>query len=100
MLTTALVLALGMVSQNWSTFEPEAKSFRVELPAEPNITSTRALRRAAGPSRLTAAQSTTPDGTYRVEVTENRARVDPDTLDDGIRRFAAASQGTLGAVTK
>jgi hypothetical protein len=56
MLTTLLILALGMARLDWYTFEPEAKNFRVELPDKPNNTSNRTINNAAGRSQLTTAQ--------------------------------------------
>src|SRR5205809_622609 len=81
---------LGAVQQDWYVFEPDSKGFRVELPRQPNSTSTRTVTGAAGRSQLTSARLRTPQATYSVVVTENRGRVDPNTLDDGIRQFAAA----------
>ena len=99
MLTTILVLAFGMVQQDWYTFEPEGKSFRVELPSKPNHTSSRTVNNAAGRSQLTTAQLRTSGAIYSVQVTENSGKVDPKTLDEGIQRFAAAIQGALGTVS-
>lgn len=100
MLTTILVLAATALQQDWYTFEPETKNFRVQLPARPNSTSSRTLNRPSGQAQLTTAQLTTADATYSIQVTENRAPVDPNTLDDGMKQFAAANQSTLWAVTK
>jgi hypothetical protein len=99
MLTTILIFVVGMAQQDWYVFEPEGKNFRVELPTKPGDTSTRAVNNAAGGSRLTAAQLMMPDGVYLLQVTESRGKVDPKTLDEGIRRFAASTQAVLGTVT-
>jgi hypothetical protein len=98
MFTTFLILAVGMVPQDWYTFAPEGKNFRVDLPSKPNRTLGRTFSNAAGRSQLTAAQSNASDAIYSIQVTENSGRVDPKTLDDGIRRFSEDKGATLGAV--
>jgi hypothetical protein len=98
MLTTVLILALGMARQDWYTFEPEAKNFRVELPDKPNNTSSRTINNAAGRSQLTTAQLITSDAVYLIQVTENVGKVDPRTFDDGVRQFTAAKDAMPGAV--
>src|SRR4051812_33851883 len=98
MLTTVFVLALGMAWQDWYTLEPESKDFRVELPNKPNNTSSRTINNAAGRSQLTSAELKISDSVYLIQVTENNGKVDPKTLDDGIRQFAAARKATLGAI--
>ncbi len=98
MLTTFLVLAVGLMQQGWFTFEPEAKNFRVQLPSKPNKTSTRSVTNSAGKAQITVAQLKTGDALYSVQATETSTKVDPRTLDDGIQRFASANQGMLGAV--
>ena len=98
MLTTILILAAGMVQQNWYTFESEAKTFRVQLPARPSSTSSRTVTKATGRAQLTTAQLSTANATYTVQVTESAGKIDPQTLDDGIKQFAASKQATLGSV--
>jgi hypothetical protein len=98
MLTTVLILALGMTRQDWYRFEPEAKNFRVELPDKPNDASSRTIKNAAGRSELTTAQLKTSDAVYSIQVTVNVRDVDPKTFDDGIRQFAAAKGAMLGTV--
>ncbi len=99
MLTAIVFLAVGMTQQDWYTFEPQGKHYRVELPNKPNHTSSRTVTRASGRTQLTTAQLNRSGAIYSIQVTENRAKIDPRTLDDGIRRFAAANQATLGTVT-
>src|SRR5262245_20808534 len=98
MLKTVLVLALGLVTQGWYTYAPGGKDYRVDLPARPETTS-RVVNTAAGQSQLSAARLKTAIATYSVEVTENQGNVDPNTFDEGLRRFAAARKATLGAVS-
>jgi hypothetical protein len=89
-----------MAGQGWYTFEPEAKTFRVDLPNKPNNTSKRPIKNVAGQSQLTTAQSKTSDAVYLIQVTEHGSKVDPKTLEDGIRQFVAARNGTLGTVAE
>ena len=98
MLITLLMIAAGMVGSDWYRFETEAKNFRVELPEKPNSTSSRSVTGVAGPSEITSAQLTTADAVFSVQVVENPSKVDPATLDDGIRRFAASRRATLSAL--
>jgi hypothetical protein len=98
MITTIFMLAVVQVPQDWYTFAPAGKNFRVELPTRPASTSSRTINNAAGRAQLTAAQSNTSDAIYSIQVTENRGKVDPKTLDDGIRRFSADKRAVLGAV--
>ncbi len=99
MLTTILILAVGMAPLDWYTFEPEGKNYRVDLPTKPGDTSTRTVNNAAGGSQLTSAQLKMPDGVYLLQVTESRGKVDPKTLDEGIKQFAASNNAMLGPVT-
>jgi len=96
MLAALLMIAAGVVRQDWYTFEPEAKNFRVELPEKPNSSSNRTVTGAAGQTKLTTVQLRTAEAVYTVQVSENPGKVDPKTLDEGIRRFAAARRTTLG----
>lgn len=97
MLITMIVLALGVAGPEWATFEPGGKDFRVEMPGKPQPLD-RVLKRASGTARLTAAEVRVGGASYAVQVTENRGKVDPKTLDDGIRRFAKGRQATLGTI--
>ena len=98
MLSTILLLAIGSTWQDWYAFEPDSKTFRVELPRMPNQTRSRDLTTAAGPSKLTSAMMSASDGEFTIHVTENRAKVDPKTLEDGINKFAASKNATLGTI--
>jgi len=100
MLATILILAFGVLRQDWYTIAPEGKNFRVALPSKPDSVSTRTLNNPSGRSELTAVQLKVPDATYSVHVTENRGRVDPSTLDAGIRKFASNRKATVGAISK
>jgi hypothetical protein len=97
MLTMVLVLAVGIAPADWYTFAPEGKNFRIELPSKPDSSSTRPIPNAPG-SELTVAQLKTSNGVFSIKVSENRGKVDPKTLDDGIRRFATDKKATLGAI--
>jgi hypothetical protein len=98
MIAPVLLLAAGMLQQTWYTYEPDGKNFRVELPNKPNSTSSRASSSAAGRSQVTTAQLRMADATYTIQLTESPARINPQTLDDGIQRFAASSNATLGDI--
>lgn len=97
MIVTLLALAIGMAPLDSYTFEPEGKDFRVKLPGKPDSTSSRTLTRAAGPAQLTTAELTTSNASYLIQVTENRGQVDPKTLNEGIQRFIASRNATLGS---
>jgi hypothetical protein len=99
MTAIVLVLAVGLLQQDWITYEPEGKGFRVEMPGRPNKTSSRTQATAAGRAEVSLAQLKMPDVTYTVQVVENASKVDPKSLDDGIRRFAAGLKVELGAIT-
>src|SRR3954465_9947415 len=96
MMVAVLILASGMVQRDWYAFEPDGKGFRAELPGRPNSTSSRTVTNAAGRSLVTTAQLRAADATYSVQLTEGPARVNPTTLDDGIRRFCEANHAELG----
>ena len=98
MFFTIVLLAVGSIPDDWYTFETDSKAFRVVLPARPDSTESRSVAGPSGPIQLTSAQVRTADGVYSVQITENSARVNPTTLDEGVRRFAASKKATLGAV--
>lgn len=98
MLAMMLLVIVGWVPADWATFESGSRACRVELPARPGRTATRTVPGPAGEAQLTTAELDSPAGTYSVQVTENAARVDPQTLDAGVRQFAASRRATLGAV--
>lgn len=98
MLSTVVAVALGIIGQNWSTFAPEGMNFKVDLPGVPSRATSRTVTTAAGRSQLTSAQVPTVHAVYSVQVTENRSPVDPQTLDEGIRRFAENRSAKLGSV--
>ena len=98
MVTTIFFLAAGMVQQAWYPFEPQGKTFRVELPSKPSSTASRTANSAVGQVQLTTAQTSTPDATYSIRVSEHGPKIDPNTLDDGIQQFAALNHATLGTV--
>jgi hypothetical protein len=98
--TALLVLSLGLAPADWFTFEPDAKNFRVELPSKPNSTSTRTIRNSAGQARLTTVELRASDATYTVQVTEAPRKINTNSLDDDIHRFAASRQATLEDISK
>lgn len=98
MFFTIVLLAVGSMPDDWYAFEGDARAFRVALPARPDDTTSRSVAGPSGPIQLTTAQVRTADGVFSVQVTENAARVKPDTLDEGIRRFVASKKATLGSV--
>ena len=100
MWTALIVLSLGLAPADWFTYEPDAKSFRVELPGKPNSTSTRTIRNSAGQARLTTVELRAIDATYTVQVTEAMRKINNSSLDDGIHRFAASRQATLEDISK
>jgi hypothetical protein len=96
MFSVILLLATGFVPDDWTTFEPPSRIFRVALPTKPTSTTNRSVNGPTGQTQLTTAQVKTADGVYSVQVTESPAKVNPKTLDDGIRQFAASRKATLG----
>jgi hypothetical protein len=101
MLSAVLVLVAAMAPvppQDWYTFAPEGKTFRVELPSKPDSTPVRTPTSPTGPLEITSALLKTSDGEYTFHASENRGKVNPATLEDGIRRFAADKQATLGVI--
>ncbi len=100
MCTALIVLALGLAPGDWFTYEPDAKNFRVELPSKPNSTATRTIRNSAGEARLTTVALRASDATYTVQVTETTRKINNNSLDDGVHRFAASRQATLEDVSK
>jgi hypothetical protein len=96
MFFTIFLLTVGSIPDDWYTFETESKAFRVALPARPDSTTSRSVSGPSGQIQLTSAQVKTADGVYSVQITENSARVNPGTLDDGIRQFAESKKATLG----
>jgi hypothetical protein len=96
MFFTILLLTVGLVPDDWYTFETESKAFRAALPTRPDSTTSRSVAGPSGPIQLTTARVQAADGVYSVQITENSARVNPNTLDDGIRQFAASKKATLG----
>jgi hypothetical protein len=98
MFFTIFLLTVGSLSDDWYAFETDSKAFRVALPARPDSTTSRSVAGPSGPIQLTSAQVQTADGVYLVQITENSARVNPDTLDEGVRQFAASKKAKLGAV--
>ena len=99
MLAIILLLCAGLSQDDWYSFEPGSKNFRVGLPTKPNSTSGRSVTGSAGKMQVTTARVEAADGVYSVQVTEGLARVDPKTLDDGVRQFAASKKATLGPMT-
>jgi hypothetical protein len=100
MFFTIFLLTVGSLPDDWYAFETDSRAFRVVLPARPDSTTNRSVAGPSGPIQLTSAQVQTADGVYSVQITENSARVNPDTLDDGIRQFAASKKATLGTVRR
>jgi hypothetical protein len=98
MFFTIFLLTVGSLPDDWYAFETDSKAFRIVLPARPDSTTSRSVAGPSGPIQLTSAQVQTADGVYSIQITENSARVNPDTLDDGIRQFAASKKATLGTV--
>lgn len=98
MLIAALALALGMVQRDWFAFEPEGKDYRVAFPGKPDGTTSRTVNNAAGRSRVSTTELKTPGATYSFQVTEGQARIRPETLDDGIRRYGEIRRAEIGPV--
>jgi hypothetical protein len=98
MLTTFLILAVGFAPQDWYTFAPEGKTFRIDMPKQPNKTSGRSITTNGRKTQLTLAQLTTDNALYLFEVSENSGKIDPKTLDDGLRRTAADNKATIGPI--
>ena len=98
MFFTILLLTVGLAQDDWYMFEPESKIGQVSFPMEPTNPTSRSVGGPAGFIQLTRAQVQTADGVYSVQITENAARVNPKTLDEGIRQFAASRRATLGVL--
>ncbi len=98
MLVALIMLVAGVIDSNSSTFESDARDYRVQFPSKPSRTSSQSVDNASGQTHATSAELATPEAVYSLQVIESRFRINPNSLDDGLQRFAAANQGTVRSI--